>query len=247
MKVKNNKINATDLEKELILKSNPERKKTNEWFFKTGKGEYGEGDIFIGLSNPDVRRTTTKYLAMEFSEIKKLLSNPVHEIRFSGLIILTENAKKAFRKGDKASLKQITDFYLENRSAVNNWDLVDLSSYSILGNAIQSGVYDMQILESLSSSPVLWDRRIAMISTYTFIKNKNIYPTLALASKLLDNKEDLMHKAVGWMLREAWKTDPETVEGFLIENYSLIPRTAFRYAIEKMEEEKRLKFLKAEF
>ncbi|MBK7094931.1 MAG: DNA alkylation repair protein [Saprospiraceae bacterium] len=229
-----------------MLKSSPERKKTNEWFFKTGKGEYGEGDIFIGLSNPDVRGTTSKYLGMDFQEIKKLLGSPIHEIRFAGLIILTENAKKAFRKKDNKSLKIIADFYLENRKAVNNWDLVDLSSYSILGNTIQAGVYDMQILERLSSSDSLWDRRIAMVSTYTFIKHGDIYPTLALAGKLLDNREDLMHKAVGWMLREAWKVDPKLVESFIIDNYSRIPRTALRYAIEKMDEEKRQEFLKWE-
>lgn len=241
-----NAIMASDLEKELMLKSNPERKKTNEWFFKTGKGQYGEGDIFCGLSNPDVRGTTSKYLGMDFQEIKKLLGSPIHEIRFAGLIILTENAKKAFRKKDNKSLKIIADFYLENRKAVNNWDLVDLSSYSILGNTIQAGVYDMQILESLSSSDSLWDRRIAMVSTYTFIKHRDIYPTLALAGKLLDNREDLMHKAVGWMLREAWKVDPKLVESFIIDNYSRIPRTALRYAIEKMDEEKRQEFLKWE-
>jgi 3-methyladenine DNA glycosylase AlkD len=241
--VKNNKISATELERELRLKSNPERKKTNEWFFKTGKGQYGEGDVFIGLSNPDVRNITSKYLKMEFSEIKKLLQNPVHEIRFSGLIIMTENAKIAFRKKDYENLKKITDFYLENRYAVNNWDLVDLTCYSILGNAIIAGVYEMEILESLSSSDVLWDRRIAMVSTYAFIKNKDIFPTLALAGKLLDNREDLMHKAVGWMLREAWKVDPDRIESFLTDNYHQIPRTAFRYAIERMEETRRKEFL----
>lgn len=245
--MKDNPILAEDLIMELLNKSNPERKRTNEWFFKTGKGEYGEGDIFIGLSNPDVRSATSKYLGMKFSEIKKLLDHPIHEIRFSGLIILTDNSKKAFRKKDKDTLKRIADFYIENRSAANNWDLVDLTSYSILGNAIQAGVYDMQILETLSSSEGLWDRRISMVSTYTFLKHKNIYPTMALASKLLDNNEDLMHKAVGWMLREAWKVDQNEIENFLIDNYSLIPRTALRYAIEKMEEEKRQKFLKAEF
>ena len=237
---------ASALEKGLKLQSSPERKKTNEWFFKTGKGEYGEGDIFIGLSNPIVRGTTAKYMNMDFPEIKKLLDSPIHEIRFSGLIILTENSKKAYRKKDGDALKKIADFYLENRSAVNNWDLVDLTAYTILGNAINAGVYDMNILEQLSSSPILWDRRIAMVSTYAFIKNKDIYPTMALASKLLDNKEDLMHKAVGWMLREAWKVNSQAIEAFLIDNYRQIPRTALRYAIEKMEEGKRKEFLKWE-
>lgn len=241
--MQSDKILASNLETELKLKSSPARKKTNEWFFKTGKGQYGEGDIFIGLSNPDVRSTTSKYLEMDFPEIKKLLKNPIHEIRFSGLIILTENAKRAYKKQDLLKLKKITDFYLENKSAVNNWDLVDLSSYTILGNAIIAGVYDMNVLEKLSSSPILWDRRIAMVSTYAFIKNKDIYPTMALALKLLDNKEDLMHKAVGWMLREAWKRDSLSIENFLLDNYFKIPRTALRYAIEKMEESKRKEFL----
>jgi 3-methyladenine DNA glycosylase AlkD len=238
------KLNAELLIELLNERKSPERKKTNEWFFKTGKGEYGEGDVFIGLSNPDVREITKLFMKMEFGEIEKLLKDKIHEIRFAGLIILTENASKAFAKKDAKRLKEITDFYLHHKSAANNWDLVDLSCYKILGNAILLGIYDLDILDRLSESTVLWDRRIAMVSTFALIKKKKIYPSLTLAKKLLDNKEDLMHKAVGWMLREAWKVDNNTVEEFILENYSSIPRTALRYAIEKMDESKRQDFLK---
>lgn len=238
------KLKADSLVELLHERKSPARKRTNEWFFKTGKGEYGEGDIFIGLSNPDVRELTKMFLKMEFGEIEYLLKDKIHEIRFAGLIILTENASKAYAKKDKQRLKEIADFYLKHKSAANNWDLVDLSCYKILGSAILLGIYDLDILDKLSDSQGLWDRRIAMVSTFAFIKMKNIYPSLTLAKKLLDNKEDLMHKAIGWMLREAWKVDNDTVEEFILENYSSIPRTALRYAIEKMDESKRQDFLK---
>jgi 3-methyladenine DNA glycosylase AlkD len=237
------KILAIDLENELKMLANPERKKTNEWFFKTGKGQYGENDVFLGVSNPDLRKAVSGYLAMEFCEIEKLLDSPLHELRLAGLVMLAENAKKAHRKKDKDRMKLITDFYMSHRYAVNNWDLVDLTAYYILGQAIVDGAYRLEILNDLSSSPVLWDRRIAIISTMAFIRNGEIEPTLSLTHKLLDNKEDLMHKAVGWMLREAWKRDNDKVEAFIIDNYNQMPRTALRYAIEKMEESKRKKFL----
>ena len=238
------KLKADSLVELLHERKSPARKRTNECFFKTGKGEYGEGDIFIGLSNPDVRELTKMFLKMEFGEIEYLLKDKIHEIRFAGLIILTENASKAYAKKDKQRLKEIADFYLKHKSAANNWDLVDLSCYKILGNAILLGIYDLDILDKLSDSLGLWDRRIAMVSTFAFIKMKNIYPSLTLAKKLLNNKEDLMHKSIGWMLREAWKVDNDTVEEFILEKYSSIPRTAFRYAIEKMDESKRQDFLK---
>ena len=237
------KLLALNLINLLKSKASPERKKTNEWFFKTGKGEYGEGDVFIGVDNPGVRSAVSGFKKMNFSEVQKLLNSDIHEVRFAGLIILTDNAKLAFKKSDKESLKQISDFYLQNKESVNNWDLVDLSAHYVLGNAILAGIYDLDLLDKLSSSSSLWDRRISMITTFTFIRNGDIFPTIALAKKLLNNKEDLMHKAVGWMLRESWKVDPDTIENFLIENYHQIPRTALRYAIEKMDETKRKEFL----
>ncbi|MEZ4908849.1 MAG: DNA alkylation repair protein [Saprospiraceae bacterium] len=236
-------LTAESLVELLKTKANSNRKKTNEYYFKTGKGEYGEGDVFIGVDNPGVRSSAALYKDMEYDEIEKLLKSEIHEVRFSGLIIITERAKKAYSKKDFFTLKVISDFYLKNRSYVNNWDLVDLTSHYILGKAILAGIYDYDLLDELSSSESLWDRRISIVSTYAFIKNGDIFPTLVLSKKLLDNKEDLMHKAIGWMLRESWKVDPETIEGFLMENYNQIPRTALRYAIEKMEEPKRKEFL----
>lgn len=237
------KLIAKDLENNLISLADPDRKKTNEWFFKTGKGEYGENDLFLGVSNPDLRKVVSGYLDMGFDEIEKLLQSALHEIRLCGLVILAENSKKAHRRKDKERLREITEFYLTHRYAANNWDLVDLTAYYILGQAIIDGAYSIDILDELSSSKVLWDRRIAMISTMAFIRNGDINPTLVLALKLIDNKEDLMHKAVGWMLREAWKKDKDAVESFIIDNYRQMPRTTLRYAIEKMEEPKRKKFL----
>lgn len=187
------KMIAIDVENKLRSLANPERKKTNEWFFKTGKGQYGENDLFLGVSNPDLRKAVSGYLSMEFEEIEKLLDSPLHEIRLAGLIIMTENAKKAHRKKDKERHRIITDFYISHRYAVNNWDLVDLTAYYILGQAIIDGTYPIGILDELSSSQVLRDRRIAMISTMAFIRNGDINPTLDLALKLLDNKEDLLH------------------------------------------------------
>lgn len=220
------------------------RKKKNEWFFKTGKGEYGEGDVFIGVSMPDIRQVIKPFMNMSYSEIELLLQSPIHEIRMSGVLLLTENAKKATKKKDKASLKQITDFYLKNRKGINNWDLVDVSVYYVLGAAISNNIYTLDLLDKLSSSNSLWDRRMAMVSTWAFIRKSNVIPTIVLAKKLLENKEDLMHKAIGWMLRESWKREPEIIEDFLLENYTQIPRTTLRYSIEKMEESKRKDFLK---
>lgn len=236
-------LTAKNLEKDLKSHASEKRKKTNEWFFKTGKGEYGEGDIFIGISMPNIRLTIKPYLGIEFKEIKKLLNSPLHEVRMAALLILTENAKKAYKKKDTNTHKKIVDFYLKNRSGINNWDLVDVSVHYILGTSVINGIYDMQILDELSSSESLWDRRMAMVSTWTIIRTGDIYPTLTLAKKLLDNKEDLMHKAIGWMLRESWKKEPQEIESFLIDNYHQIPRTTLRYTIEKMEESKRKEFL----
>ncbi|HHH52266.1 MAG TPA: DNA alkylation repair protein [Bacteroidetes bacterium] len=234
---------ARDVQRELEKYANDKRKNSNEWFFKTGKGEYGEGDRFIGVSMPDIRKAIKGFSTLSFTEISKLLNSPIHEVRMSGVLILTGNAKKAFKKNDIDEHKKISDFYLENRQGINNWDLVDVSCHYIIGNAIINKIYDLQLLDELASSDILWDRRIAMVTTYAFIRNGDVFPTVILAKKLLDNKEDLMHKAVGWMLREAWKREPGIIENFLLENYNDIPRTALRYAIERMEETKRKEFL----
>ncbi len=236
-------MKATNVINELKKYASEKRKNSNEWFFKTGKGEYGEGDKFIGVSMPNIRKAIKEFKKLPFPEIEKLLVSPIHEVRMSGVLILTNNAKRAFKKKDIDEHKKIADFYLKNKQGINNWDLVDVSCHYVIGDAIVNNIYDLKLLDDLASSDILWDRRIAMVSTISFIRNGDVFPTVILAKKLLDNKEDLMHKAVGWMLREAWKREPAIIEDFLLENYHDIPRTALRYAIERMEENKRKGFL----
>lgn len=225
----------------LLSFANDERKKSNEWFFKTGKGQYGEGDQFIGVRMPDCRYVAKQFKGVDFSELKKLISDPIHEVRMCALLILVGQYKEGQQK------KEVLDFYLAHKKYVNNWDLVDISAHYILGQAILDGIQDESILQKLRESKSLWDRRIAIVSTWIMIRSGNIQTTLDLAEKLLSDPEDLMHKAVGWMLREAWKKDSFAVEEFLIKHYSKIPRTTLRYAIERIEEGKRTRFLKGDF
>jgi len=221
----------------------PERKRKIEWFFKTGEGQYGEGDQFIGVTNPDIRKVAKQYPDIDLSEIELLLHSPIHEDKLCALILLVNKNKKATPE----QRKDIAKMYIVNLAFINNWDLVDLSAHYILGRAIADGIQPMSILDQLTNSSILWERRIAIISTMYFISQGDINPSLKMAKKLLTDKEDLIHKAVGWALREAWKKYPQKVEQFLIHNYSQLPRTTLRYAIERMEEGKRKKFLKGVF
>jgi len=217
-----------------------ERKRKIEWFFKTGKGQYGEGDKFIGITNPDIRKVARQYQDIDLQEIKLLLHSPIHEDRLCALIILVNQNKKA----NLDTRQKIVKLFLDNLAFINNWDLVDCSSHYILGRAISEGVENINILDKLANSTILWERRIAIISTMYFISQNNITESLRIAKVLLSDKEDLMHKAVGWTLREAWKKHPQEVEKFLQENYTQLPRTTLRYAIERMEESKRKRFLR---
>ena len=246
-------MTAENVQKELRVFASAERKKAVEWFFKTGKGQYGEGDIFIGVATPDARRISRKYRDLPFAELQKLIASPIHEERSCALSILVQRYEKGGERADRAApadpgpRKAILDFYLRNRQYVNNWDLVDCSAHKILGRAIHEGLQEVVILDRLAVSDILWERRIAIIATMYFIHKGQLDHTFRLAERLLADREDLMHKAVGWMLREAWKKDPAAVETFLIKHYPQIPRTALRYAIEKMEETKRQRFLKGTF
>ena len=246
-------MTAENVQKELRVFASAERKKAVEWFFKTGKGQYGEGDIFLGVSSPDMRRVSRKYQDLPFAELQTLIASPIHEERSCALSILVQRYEKGGERADRAPRanpeprKAILDFYLRNRQYVNNWDLVDCSAHKILGRAIHEGLQEVEILDRLAVSDILWERRIAIIATMYFIHKGQLEHTFRLAEKLLADREDLMHKAVGWMLREAWKKDPAAVETFLIKHYPQIPRTALRYAIEKMEETKRQRFLKGRF
>ncbi|MFA5441658.1 MAG: DNA alkylation repair protein [Bacteroidales bacterium] len=246
-------MTAENVQKELRVFASAERKKAVEWFFKTGKGQYGEGDIFLGVSSPDMRRVSRKYQDLPFAELQTLIASPIHEERSCALSILVQRYEKGGERADRAPRanpeprKTILDFYLHNMQYINNWDLVDCSAHKILGRAIHEGLQEVVILDRLAVSDILWERRIAIIATMYFIHKGQLDHTFRLAERLLADREDLMHKAVGWMLREAWKKDPAAVETFLIKHYPQIPRTALRYAIEKMEETKRQRFLKGRF
>ena len=249
-------MKAKNLIKELKKYSSLERKKSNQWFFKTGKGQYGEGDKFIGVTVPNIRSVAKQFLDLDFKEIAKLIKSPIHEIRLAAILILVENNKQAV-KNEKLSRvagprqrrwrKKILDFYLKHRRQVNNWDLVDLSVHRILGQAILDGLQSKQILYKYAKSNNLWERRMSIIATCIFIREKQLDDCFKISKILLKDKENLMHKAVGWMLREAWKKDSIRTEKFLMDNYKNLPRTTLRYAIERIKEAKRKKILKGEF
>jgi len=226
--------------KELAKYASAKRKKSNEWFFKTGKGQYGEGDKFIGVANPDARMVVKKFSHLSFREIAEALNSKIHEERLVGLLILVRQYEKATTKGERF---RIAKFYLRNLKRVNNWDLVDLSAHRIVGRAILDNILDEKTLDRLAISKNMWERRVAIISTMAMIGAGKYDATLRIAKRLLSDKEDLTHKAVGWALREVWKRDLKLCEQFLLTHYSRLPRTTLRYAIERMEEGKRKKFL----
>ncbi|MCP4650530.1 MAG: DNA alkylation repair protein [PVC group bacterium] len=207
-------------------------------FFKTGPGEYGEGDIFYGIKVPVLRDLSKQYKDIEIKEVKSLLKSPYHEERLLALFILTLK----FDKGDLKVKEGIYKSYLAHTKYINNWDLVDLSAYKIVGVYLSDK--SRKPLYALAKSKSLWERRIAVISTFYFIKNNDFTDILKISRLLISDKEDLMHKAVGWMLREVGKRDLKTEEEFLKKYYKRMPRTMLRYAIEKFPELKRQKYLK---
>ncbi len=224
------------------LKECEDKKKARELqrFFKTGPGEYGEGDIFLGIKVPVLRKISKKYKGISLPDIEKLLHSPIHEERFLSLVLLTH----AYAKSNEREKKKLYEFYLENTEYINNWDLVDTSAEHIIGAFLRDK--SKKPLHALSKSRSLWERRIAIIATFTFIKQNDFNETLKIAKMLLTDKEDLIHKAVGWMLREIGKRDLQTEEIFLEEHYTKMPRVMLRYAIEKFPEAKRKKYLKSE-
>jgi 3-methyladenine DNA glycosylase AlkD len=201
-------------------------------YFKTGKGEYGEGDVFIGLTVPQVRAIAKKYKDLPLGDVEELLHNKIHEYRLTALIILTH----------KKLTKEIVDLYLRNTKYINNWDLVDLSSHEILGTYLVDK--PRNILYKLAKSNNIWERRVAVISTFAFLRNGDISDSLKLAQLLQNDPHDLMHKAVGWMLREVGKRDEKALVDYLSTHYKTMPRTMLRYAIEKFLPAERQKYLK---
>jgi 3-methyladenine DNA glycosylase AlkD len=219
----------TDLEK----LSDPEHAMKLQGFFKTGEGEYGEGDLFLGVRVPDQRRIAKKYRNLPLTDVLELLQSEIHEHRLTALFILTEQ----FKKGDEEVRRRIVDLYLSNTASVNNWDLVDSSAHKILGAWLVDKTRD--VLYELAESENLWERRISIISTFAFIKRGGLVDALALAEALVDDEHDLIHKASGWVLREVGKKDQSVLEKFLLKHYKTMPRTMLRYAIERLPEERR--------
>ena len=231
--------NIESLEKEMESLADPLKAKILMRFFKTGKGQYGEGDIFIGIQVPLLRGLAKKYFDLEYEDALKLIKSPVHEKRMLALFILTLK----FEKGDNKTKETIFNDYIKNTRYINNWDLVDLSAYNIAGSFLLDKNKD--ILYKLAHSSNLWERRISIISTFNFIKNNRSEDILKIAEILLNDKHDLIHKAVGWMLRETGKRiSVDLLVEFLNKNYKIMPRTMLRYAIEKLPENLRQDYLK---
>lgn len=227
-----------EIQAKLRAFASEENAKTALRFFKTGPGEYGEGDQFIGVRAPDLRRLAKELKATPVDECLQLLQSPIHEDRSLALLILVS----AFTKGDAVTKQKIYNAYLAHTHFINGWDLVDVSAPHIVGAYLQNK--SRKPLYKLVKSSSLWERRIAIIATQYFIRQHDFAETLQIAARLLSDQHDLIHKAVGWMLREAGNRDLATEEAFLQLHYQTMPRTMLRYAIEKFPEPKRQAYLK---
>ena len=233
-----------NLIKDLNIIANPNKAKILASFFKTGKGEYGEGDIFLGITVPKQREITKKYLDLDWVHLGKLLNSKFHEYRLTALIILVDQYEIARKNKDEKLKKEIIDFYLKNvrRSRVNNWDLVDLSAPKILGSYLLDKKKDL--LYDLARSKNLWERRVAILSTFAFIRKNNFRDALKISKILISDTDDLIQKAVGWMLREGGKKNLIMEEKFLDKYAKIMPRVMLRYAIERFNKEDRLRYLR---
>ena len=206
-------------------------------FFKTGPGQYGAGDRFLGLRAPDLHRLAREYRGLDHSQTLEMLASEWHEERLLALLIMVEQ----YRRGDVAARERIHLSYLAHTRHINNWDLVDASASQIVGQHLNSG--KVASLERLAQSADLWERRIAIVATFHFIRGGEFRPTLRIARLLLNDPHDLIHKAVGWMLREVGKRDRKVLDAFLLKHYRKMPRTMLRYAIERHPEPLRKKYL----
>ena len=231
-------MKAADVTRALKRQANAEIAAHSQRFFKTGKGEYGEGDRFLGIRVPVLRKIAKAHKALAASQVLALLASPFHEIRLCALLILVEQ----FERGTAAERAAIYKTYLANTRYINNWDLVDASAHRIVGPHLETR--SRRPLYRLARSSSLWERRIAIMATLHFIKRGDFEDTLALAETLLDDDEDLIHKAVGWMLREVGNRERTAEERFLAEHCARMPRTMLRYAIEKFPEKARKAYLR---
>lgn len=230
-------MNHHEIIEELKKLSNPEIAEHSQRFFKTGAGEYGESDVFLGIRVPNIRETAKKFNCLSLEETEKLLHSTYHEARFCALVILVYT----FQKGNEEVQKNIYECYISNTKYINNWDLVDTSAHHIAGPFLYNR--DRKLLYTFAKSKNLWERRIAIMSTLHFIRQDDFADTLSIARLLLKDPHDLIHKADGWMLREVGNRDHKAEEAFLEQHIQDMPRTMVRYAIEKFPEAKRKKYL----
>lgn len=237
------KATRLDLLRELESVADERKAKNLAWFFKTGPGEYGEGDVFLGITVPVVRKIALRYTDLPLPEIARLLSSPIHEHRFAAWEILVAQ----YQRGDEGRRQAIFDFYLQNTHRANNWDLVDTSCHYIVGEhlATRPDIASRRLLDELTTSRVLWERRIAIVSTFAFLARGETRDTFRIARKLLKDREPLIHKAVGWLLREAGKISRPELVRFLEKYAAKMPRTTLRYAIERFSPEERKQWLTA--
>ncbi len=227
----------TKIQTHLRSIADPAIAKISQSFFKTGPGQYGEGDIFLGIKVPTLRALIKKYRGTPLKTIQALIKSKFHEERVFALFLLID----FYQRGTMSDQQQAYELYLANTSHINNWDLVDVSAPHIVGNFLADKPHNK--LYQLAQSNSLWERRIAIIATFHFIRQNDFKDTIKIAEHLLTDQHDLMHKAVGWMLREVGKRDQATLESFLQRHCSVMPRTALRYAIERLPTPLRLHFL----
>jgi len=232
-------MTVQDIQKRLQKLGNKEKADILQRFFKTDPGEYGEGDLFLGIKVPELRKLVKEYQDITLKEVEQLLKSPVHEERLLALLILVHT----YSTGNETSKKRIYALYMKNTRFINNWDLVDASAGHIVGAFLM--YKSKKPLYLLVKSRNLWERRISIMSTFHFIKHNQFSETLKISKLLLLDEEDLIHKAVGWMLREVGKRHLQTEERFLKEHYKTMPRTMLRYAIERFPEPKRQRYLKS--
>ncbi len=230
-------MNAKDVKQKLKSLATPAVAKSSVRFFKTGPGEYGEGDVFIGIKVPTLRTVSREFRSLHLEEIETLLNSPIHEERHLALMILVLQVAKC----DDAYRRNVFDFYMRNTKLINNWDLVDCSAPQVVGGYLLDK--SRKPLFQLTKSKSLWERRIAIVSTQHFIRHDDFADTLAISHKLLRDEEDLIHKAAGWMLREVGKKAQAVLEAFLDQHGTVMPRTMLRYAIEKFPPEQRRAYL----
>jgi 3-methyladenine DNA glycosylase AlkD len=234
----------TELKRDLRKTANKEKAKLLQGFFKTGPGEYGEGDIFLGVIVPETRKTAIKFKSLPLKDVEELLKSKFHEERLCALLLLVHNYNLAKKSNDEKTKKDIYDFYLKSTKYINNWDLVDLSCHQIVGDYLKDK--DKSTLYQLAISSNIWERRISIISAFASIRNNDFKNVISISEILMKDKHDLIHKAVGWMLREMGKRNKDELIKFLNKHYKNMPRTMLRYSIEKLPENQRKHYLNRE-